>query len=56
MPVSRATDRSFRGRIPRFLAKHLQERVIHNGIELEEFKLDPTNRGRIRAELGLSER
>ena len=55
MPVSYATGKSFRGRIPQFLGKHLPERVIHNGIELEEFKIDRTNRHRIRTELGLSE-
>ncbi len=55
MPVSQATGKSFRGRIPQLFGKHLRERVIHNGIELEEFKIDRTNRGRIRAELGLSE-
>jgi len=55
MPVSEATGRSFRGRIPQSLGKHWRERAVHNGVELEEFNLDPTNRGRIRAELGLGE-
>ena len=55
MPVSRATGRSFRGRVPRLLGKHWCERVVHNGIELEEFEIDQTNRRRIRTELGLSE-
>ena len=55
MPVSRATGESFRGRIPQLLGKHLQEQVVHNGIELEKFEIDRTNRRRIRTELDLSE-
>jgi glycosyltransferase involved in cell wall biosynthesis len=33
----------------------LRETVVHNGIELDEFKFDPLNRRKIRRELGLSE-
>ncbi len=55
MPVSEATGKSFRGRLLSFFGKHLRERVIHNGIELEDFKFDAANRGRIREELGLSD-
>lgn len=54
MPVSHATGKSFRGRMPQFLGKLLQERVVHNGIELQDFPIDKTNRSRIRLELGLS--
>lgn len=55
MPVSEATGKSFRGRLLQIFGKRLQETVIHNGIELENFKFDPENRGRIRNQLGLSE-
>ncbi|MBA2737667.1 MAG: glycosyltransferase family 4 protein [Pyrinomonadaceae bacterium] len=55
MPVSRATGESFRGRIPQLLGKHLQGQIVHNGIELEKFEIDRTNRRRIRTELDLSE-
>ena len=56
LPVSQATGKNFRGRILQLFGKHLQERVIHNGIELEEFQIDQTNRRRIRIELGLDEK
>jgi L-malate glycosyltransferase len=55
MPVSEATGKSFRGRFLQTFGKHLQETVVHNGIELDNFKFDPANRAKIRKELGLSE-
>jgi L-malate glycosyltransferase len=55
LPVSHATSKSFRGRILQLFGKHRQERVVHNGIELEEFKIDKGNRKKIRTELGLDE-
>ena len=55
MPVSEATGKSFRGRFLQTFGKHLQETVVHNGIELDNFKFDPENRRKIRQELGLSE-
>lgn len=54
MPVSAATGKSFRGRFLKRFGKRLQERIVHNGIEIEEFKFDAANRGRIRQELNLS--
>jgi glycosyltransferase involved in cell wall biosynthesis len=54
MPVSEATGNSFRGRFLRLFGKQLREQVIHNGIELDEFKFDKSNRERIRRELDLS--
>ncbi|HEX8288571.1 MAG TPA: glycosyltransferase family 4 protein [Pyrinomonadaceae bacterium] len=56
MPVSEATGKSFRGRFLRLFGKHLDERVIHNGIELEEFKFNAANRSRIREDLGLGDK
>ena len=55
LPVSQATGKSFRGRILQLFGKHLSERVIHNGIELEEFKIDESHRQRIRQEFSLNE-
>jgi L-malate glycosyltransferase len=55
MPVSEATGKSFRGRFLQTFGKQLQETVVHNGIELDNFKFDPSNRGKIRKELGLGE-
>ncbi len=55
MPVSKATGKSFRGILLRFFGEHLHERVVHNGIELEDFKFNAANRGRIRKELNLSD-
>lgn len=55
MPVSAATGKSFRGRLLNFFENRIAETVIHNGIELEKYKFDPANRGRIRRELGLSD-
>jgi L-malate glycosyltransferase len=54
MPVSEATGKTFRGRFLQFFGKHLQEQVIHNGVELEAFKFDENSREQIRHELGLS--
>jgi glycosyltransferase involved in cell wall biosynthesis len=53
IPVSAATGKSFRGRFLQYFGKHLSERVVHNGVELEDFKFDPQNRERIRRELNL---
>jgi glycosyltransferase involved in cell wall biosynthesis len=55
VPVSEATGKSFRGRFLRYFGKHLQERVVHNGIEAEKFKFDPANRASLRRELNLSD-
>ncbi len=55
MPVSEATGKSFRGVLLRFFGRHLQECVVHNGIEMEKFKFNSTNRGQIRKEFNLSD-
>lgn len=55
VPVSEATGKSFRGRLLRYFGKHLQERVVHNGVEAEKFKFDPANRASLRQEFNLSE-
>jgi glycosyltransferase involved in cell wall biosynthesis len=55
MPASKATGDSFRGKLLKGFGKRIPERVVHNGIELENFRFDAENRRRVRAELGLSE-
>ncbi len=55
MPVSEATGKSFRGRFLSSFGNHLQEHVVHNGVEPEEFKFDTANRRQIRRELNLSD-
>ncbi len=55
LPVSHATGKSFRGRILQKFGKHLFEKVVHNGIELEKFEINRTFRPKIRAEFGLDE-
>ena len=55
MPASKATGKSFRGRLLQISGENLPERVVHNAVELEEFQFDETNRGRIRRELNLSD-
>lgn len=55
MPVSEATGKSFRGRLLNIFGKKWREQVVHNGIELEDFKFDAANRLRIRSELNLSD-
>jgi glycosyltransferase involved in cell wall biosynthesis len=51
LPVSAATGKSFRGRFLQVFGRHLPERVIYNGVEIENFKFDAANRARIRREL-----
>jgi glycosyltransferase involved in cell wall biosynthesis len=55
LPVSHATGKSFRRKILQIFGKHLSEKVIHNGIELEKFQTNPAHRPKIRAEFGLDE-
>lgn len=55
MSASQATADNFRGKLLHWFGRHIQERVIHNAIELEKFQHDPTNRKRIRDELNLSD-
>lgn len=55
MPASKATGNSFRGKLLKNFGKRIPERVVHNGIELEKFRLDAENRRKVRSELGLSE-
>lgn len=53
--ASRATLESFRGKLLRRFGKNIPQRVVLNGVELEKFHVEPETRGKIRAELGLSD-
>jgi glycosyltransferase involved in cell wall biosynthesis len=55
LPVSHATGKSFRGKILQIFGKHLSEKVVHNGIELDKFQPNAAHRPNIRAEFGLDE-
>lgn len=51
LPVSHATGKSFRG----LLLRNLPEKVVHNGVEIQEFEINKSNRQRIRAEFDLDD-
>ena len=55
MPASKATGDSFRGKLWHFLNHRPLETVVHNAIELDEFKPDSSHHERIRKELNLSD-
>jgi glycosyltransferase involved in cell wall biosynthesis len=55
MPASQATGDSFRGKLLKTFGKHIPERVVHNAIELDDFRFDEQNRRKIRDEFNLSD-
>ena len=53
LAVSQSVADNFRGHVLRWIGAHVPVAVIHNGIDLDKFKLDAANKQAIRDELQL---